>query len=105
MPSNATMIKRLIGALNRNGQRVLYTTSQFWSEEANRPVTVYHIKRAVWDDEKEKFYNIDLYRNTSQIQIVLFLRDMWYTVNGKELPQNNELWNEIKQNYSQKGDY
>lgn len=105
MPSNATMIKKLVGALNRNGQRVLYTTSQFWSEEANRPVTVYHIKRAVWDDEKEKFYNIDLYRNTSQIQIVLFLRDMWYTVNGKELPQNNELWNEIKQNYSQEGDY
>lgn len=104
MPSNATMIKKLIGALNRKGQRVLYTTSQFWSVEANRPVTVYHVKRAVWDDEKEKFYNIDLYRNTSQIQIVLFLRDMWYTVNGKELPQNNELWNEIKDNHSQKGE-
>ena len=104
MPSNATMIKKLVGALNRNNQRVLYTTSQFWSAEANRPVTVYHVKRAVWDEEKDKFYNIDLYRSTSQIQIVLFLRDMWYTINGKEVPQNNDLWTEIKDNYSQKGE-
>ena len=44
-----------------------------------------------------------MFKSTSQIQIVLFLRDLWYTVNGKELPQDNEAWNKIKN--SQKGEY
>ena len=104
MPSNATMIKKLVGALNRKGERIMYTTSQFWSEETNRPVTIYHVKRAVWDDDKDKFCSVDLYKNASQIQIVLFLRDLWYTVSGKEVPQNNELWSEIKDNYVQRGE-
>ena len=103
MPSNATMIKRLLTALNLRKMRIMYTTSQFWSENENRPVTIYHIKQAVWNEDKEKFDNMELYKSTSQIQIVLYLRDLWYTINGKEVPQNNELWSEIK-NYSQKGE-
>ena len=96
MPSNANMIKKLVGALNRKGLRILYTTSQFWSMTQGRPVTVYYIKQAVWDENKQKYVNVDLFKSPAQIQIVLFLRDMWYTVNGKELPQDNELWNEIR---------
>ena len=103
MPSNATMIKKLQTAMNLRGMRIMYTTSQFYSATENRPITVYHIKQAVWDDEKEKFVNIELFKSTSQIQIVLFLRDLWYSINGKELPQGNELWNEIKDS-SQKGE-
>ena len=103
MPSNATMIKKLMQALNLRGMRVLYTTSQFWSPTENRPVTIYNVKQAVWDDDKEKFVNIELFKSTSQIQIVLFLRDLWYSINGKELPQENEVWNEIKSD-SQKGE-
>lgn len=103
MPSNATMIKRLLNAINMKGERILYTTSQFWSTEEYRAVTVYHVKQAVWDYDREKFTNIELFKSTSQIQIVLFLRDMWYSINGKEVPQNNEVWREIKDN-SQKGD-
>lgn len=104
MASNNAMIKKLLTALNRKGTRIMYCTSQFWSETEERPVTVYHIKQAVWDDDRDKFSNIELYKSTSQIQIVLYLRDLWYTIDGKELPQNNAMWNEIKNNYSQKGE-
>ena len=103
MPSNSTNIKKLVTALNMRGMRILYTTSQFWVEQQDRAVTMYHIKQAVWDEAKDKFVNVELYKATSQIQIVLYLRDLWYTINGKELPQDNELWNEIK-NSSQKGE-
>lgn len=103
MPSNASMIKKLLQALNLRGMRIMYATSQFWSETENRPITIYNVKQAVWDDNKEKFVNMELFKSTSQIQIVLFLRDLWYSINGKELPQSNEVWNEIKSD-SQKGE-
>ena len=76
MASNNAMIKRLITALNRKGTRIMYCTSQFWSETEERAVTVYHIKQAVWDDDREKFSSIELYTSPSQIQLVLYLRDL-----------------------------
>lgn len=103
MPSNQAMIRKLQHALNTRGLRITYSTSQFYSADQDRPVTIYNVKQAIWDSEKEKYVNRELFKATSQIQIVLFLRDLWYTVNGKEVPQDNEVWNNIKS--SQKGDY
>ena len=96
MASNSVMIKKLQNALNMRGMRIMYTTTQFYSLNENRPITTYHVKQAVWDDAKEKFVNMELFKSTSQIQIVLFLRDLWYSINGKEVPQDNEAWNNIK---------
>lgn len=91
------MIHNLQKALNLKGMRIMYSTSQFYSEQQDRPVTIYHIKQAVYDSDKQKFVNQELFNSTSQIQIVLFLRDLWYTINGKELPTDNEKWNAIRE--------
>ena len=98
MSSNSTKIHNLQKALNLRGLRIMYSTSQFYSEEQDRPVTIYHIKQAVYDSTKQKFVNQELFQSTSQIQIVLFLRDLWYSLNGKELPTDNEKWNAIRAN-------
>lgn len=74
----------------------MYSTTQFYSAKQDRPITVYHIKQAVYDENKEKFVNEELFNTTSQIQVVLFLRDLWYSLNGKELPTDNEQWNAIR---------
>lgn len=97
MASNTVMIHNLQKALNLKGMRIMYSTSQFYSEQQDRPVTIYHIKQAVYDSDKQKFVNQELFNSTSQIQIVLFLRDLWYTINGKELPTDNEKWNAIRE--------
>ena len=97
MASNTVMIHNLQKALNLRGMRIMYSTSQFYSEQQDRPVTIYHIKQAVYDSGKQKFVNQELFNSTSQIQIVLFLRDLWYTINGKELPTDNEKWNAIRE--------
>ena len=97
MASNTTMIRKLQTALNRNGMKILYSTTQFYSDEQDRPVTMYILKQAVYNSEKQKHVNIELFKSTSQIQIVLYLRDMWYEVQGKEIPDNNETWNSIKE--------
>ena len=78
----------------------MYSTSQFYSDKQNRPVTVYHIKRAIWDEGKGKFLNQELFKSTSQIQIVLFLRDLWFELNGKPIPTDNETWNQKKAQYN-----
>lgn len=95
--SNSTMIHKLQRALNERGHNILYNKTQFFSEEQQRPVTIYVIKKAIWDEEKGKNRNIELFHSTSQIQIVLFLRDLWYELNDMELPTDNETWNDIRE--------
>lgn len=80
----------------------MYSTTQFYSDKQDRPVTEYHIKQAVWDEEKGKYRNVEIFKSTAQIQILLYLRDMWYTVNGKEVPQDNEVWNAKKAEFAEK---
>lgn len=96
MPSNTVLIRKLQRALNtKGGMKIMYSTSQFYSQQQDRPVTMYCIKQAVWDEERGRWKNVKLYETTSQMRIVKYLRDLWYTVIGKEIPQD-EVWDAIK---------
>ena len=91
--SNKTMIHKLQMAINQHGGCILLDKSQFFSDEQHRPITIYKVcTRNLATGKKEKLFD-----TTSQIQIVLYLRDYWYLMNGKELPTGNEMWEEIKQ--------
>ena len=94
--SNIAMIKKLQRALNNKGDKILYQTSQFYSEQKQEPITMHHIRRAVLDEETGKHHNIELFKTTSMIQVVLCLRDLWYKANDIELPTDNEAWNKIR---------
>ena len=102
MASNSVNIHRLQSAINRTGQKVLYSTSQFYSKQQDRPVTVYQLKRVIWDEEKQRNRSVELFKSTSQIQILLYLRDMWYEINGWEIPTDNPVWNEIRAKLNKK---
>ena len=99
MASNSTNIHRLQKAINNKGGAILYNTKQFYSFEQNRPVTIYIIRQAVYDEEKQRSMAIELFSSTSQIQILLFLRDYWFQMNGWEVPTDNEMWNKAKEAY------
>lgn len=99
MASNTAMIRKLQGALNQKGLKILYSTTQFYSEEQNRAVTKYHVRKSIFDEDKGRNVNVELFSSTSQIQIVLFLRDMWYEVNGMTVPTDNEDWKSAKAAY------
>ena len=102
MASNVMMIKKLQTALNMQGQNILYNSSQFYSREFNKPITVYSIKKAVFDESTGKSTNIELFKTSSQIQVVLFMRDLLFQVQGKEIPTNNEVWTQMKAQYEDK---
>ena len=100
--SNSAMIHKLQMALNSKGQNILYNTRQFYSQQQNRPVTMYIIRKSFYDDETGRTVSKELFSSVSQIQVVLFLRDLWYQVNGKEIPHDNLLWEEAKKAYYEK---
>ena len=102
MASNSVTIHKLQQAINSKGFKLLYSTSQFYSDEQDRPVTIYVLKRAVWDEEKQKNKAVEVFKSTSQIQIVLYLRDLWYEINGWEVPHDNPMWEKIKEKYAEK---
>lgn len=92
MPSsNSTMIYKLQVALNSRGMRILCNRSQFFSEQQNRPVTMYKISQSRHNPQTGKNTHVELFNSASEIQIVLFLRNLWYAVNGKPIPPTNQM--------------
>lgn len=76
MTSCSIMIHKLQTALNMHGQRVLYSTTQFFSEDQNRPVTIYHIKMAT-KTEGKRTSAVEVFSSASQIRVVQFLAEVW----------------------------
>ena len=96
-------IKKLQRAINEKfGAKVLINKTQYYSKEADKPLELLVVKKAVWDDNKNKFKNQELFSSPSDIQILLYLRDMWYELNGWEVPTDNEEWNAAKANYQKR---
>ena len=92
-----TTIKKLQKAININFDRkILINKSQFYSDRSDSIVEMIVIKQAVWNKDKQKVVNVKLFESASDVQIVLYLRDLWYRLNGWEIPTDNEMWNEIK---------
>ena len=96
--SNSTMIHKLQRALNEKfDQKICISRQQWYSEDQHRPVTMYVIRRAIWNEQKQRNDNVEMFKSYSEIQIVLWLRDRWYELNGWEIPQDNETLNKIKE--------
>lgn len=102
--SNVDMIHRLQIALNANGYRILCNRSQFYSEQMKTPITKYTISQSKEDPISGKSKHVTLFEAYSTIQIVLFMRNLWYYVNDRPIPETNKIkgaevferkWNEF----------
>ena len=87
--------QKLVKALNVNGADILFNKKQFMGTEG-LPHNLYSISKAYWDDSKGKYGSNEIYKSTSMIRIVLYLRDMLYLEQGRELPMDNEMWNALR---------
>ena len=81
------------------GVRLLINERQWYSEQKDMAVTVYSIVESRPNNEGKRNINVELFQTYSQVQLVLFMRDYWYTLNGWEVPHDNERWEEIKAKY------
>lgn len=96
-------IKKLQKAINEKyDARILLNKTQFYSAKTDSPVELIVIKQAIWDSERQKYKNVELFSSSSDIQIVLWLRDYWYELNGWEIPTDNEEWIKAKTKYEER---
>lgn len=95
---------RLRIALNQRGYNLTISKRQFLGNN-NALINLYIVAQAVWDDERHKYYNSDLYSTSSRLKLVFYLRDLWYFENGWELPTDDEMWNETRKELQENGKY
>lgn len=88
--------RKLLSALNLRGYNLTFATKQFVGREGNMH-TYYTVNQAQWNDDKNRYVNVELYSSGSVVRITLFLRDMWFLANDWELPTDNELWNILRE--------
>ena len=98
MASNIKNIRKLQMAINQIcDYKILYGTTQFYSSGQSRPVTKYIIRKATVNPYTLRNEAQEVFSTYSQIQVIFYLRDYLFTLQGKELPNDNKKWNEIKE--------
>lgn len=98
------LAKKLQSAINQHSNvKLLINTQQWFSEDKGRTVTCYVIKQEMptVKGDKKRHKAIELFKTYSQVQMVLWLRDYWYTLNGWEVSTDNEEWEEVKRRNGQ----
>ena len=99
MPSRVGQIKMFQRAFDSIGFPILYHTTQFYSTEQHRPVTQYHIKRVIIDSDTKRSSSEEIFSTYYQMYVILFLKDLWDYLNGRELDVSNEIWEEYKRKH------
>lgn len=92
-------IYKLQRAINSKGGNILLNTSQFYSQDAQRAISKFILKKATYDYEKDRTDSVEIFSSYSKIHIALFMRDYWYEMNGWELPDDNEDYLAYKKKY------
>ena len=87
--------KTLIKALNANGANILFNRKEFMGVEGV-PHTMYSVSKAIWDENRGRYSSQEIYKSASLVRVIFYLRDMLFLMQGKELPMDNELWNEAR---------
>lgn len=96
-------IKKLQNAINdKYDKKILVNTVQYYSKKSNRTMSIIVINQAQWDEDKQTYTNIKLFSSPSDIQIVLWLRDYWYKLEGIPIPEDNPQWIEARRKYEEK---
>lgn len=75
--------KKLQKAILQKGLVIKMGTSQFYSVEQNRLITMYILTTRVLERKKNgewKYYDYEIIRTASQIEIVNCLNDIWRAV-------------------------
>lgn len=81
------------------GVKLLIDQRQWYHKDKDMAMTVYTLYEAT-TGKQGGTSKIKLFQTYSQIQLVLFMRDLWYQLNGWEVPTDNAIWEGIKQKYA-----
>ena len=93
-------IKKLQNAINSTGKRhLLVNKTQYYVEQDNKIAEILVVKEAFVNKKTGSVRYEEVFSSGSDIAITLFLRDVWYELNGWEVPTDNDYWEEVKRKY------
>ena len=97
MNNNRATIKKLQTAIKKRfGVKVLINTTQWYSTKKDCNMTLYTLKQLQYNEDRGQEVPQEVFKTYSMLQLILYLRDLWYKLNGWPVPTDNEIWNEIK---------
>lgn len=100
-----TISKKLLKGISvKYDKQLTLSTKQFMGVE-KQPHSIYILSEAVLNPDTGRYYNKEFYSTTSMIRITLYLRDIFYTLEGRELPTDQEKWNAIREELIANGEY
>lgn len=91
MGSYLGTINKLQTALNRRGYQILINRTQFYSQQQKRAITIYKVSQSQFDAELGKAKNTEIFSSASQIQVMLFMRNLWFLIQDKEIPHTYRM--------------
>ena len=94
--------KKLVKALNSRGAKITITTKQFIGKD-DKPHNFFSVNKSILNDETGRYKQVELFGTYSMVQLVLFLRDLWFELNGWELPTDQAKWNLIREKLKEEG--
>ena len=95
-------IKKLQNAINGTGKLHITINKQQFYVAQHQKIAEKFVVNSVVVNERGKSVYTEMFSSSSDIAITLFLRDVWYELNGWEIPTDNEYWEEMKQNYKRR---
>lgn len=83
-----SIYKLQVGINNADvGFKIMYNQNQFYSPEKHKPITIHSIKFVTYNEEKGKNDYTEVFKSGTQLFVVFFLRNLWYTISGKDIPE------------------
>lgn len=95
------------GINNRDfGFKLVYNQNQFYSPEKHKPITIHSVKMVKENELKAKKEYTEIFKSGTQLFVVFFLRNLWYVLNDKEIPQTQfpefeRKWQEFLDEFEQ----
>jgi len=88
--------QNIVKAMNSSfGTHVVINMTQFYDGD-NKLAKVYHVKDIYRMNGTMDFVDHELFRSSSGVYICLFVRDLLYALQGKEIPhEENEGYNNV----------
>ena len=95
----AKTIQKLQNAINSKlppESKICINKHQLYSEAYSTLITITIIEQYAINAKTGHLRKVTLFKSPSNIQICMYLRDMWYEINDWDLPMDNEQWNEAR---------
>ena len=96
---NKTIKKLQLGIKVKHGVVLTLARNEWYSQKMDMIINDYIVKQLVKNEESGRSTYVEIFKSTSKIQQCLFLRDFLYWLDGKEIPTDNEMWNEKRRNF------